>query len=366
MMYETARLIALHALVVILTSRGALAAPPTDAELRAAVDGIAQESLEKPGAVGLSIAIARAGQVVVEAGYGLAEVEHRVPADGQTTFRIGSITKQFTAAAIMRLVEDGKIDLDAPFSDYYPHFPNPDDKITVRHLLTHTSGIKSYTEVREFWDEGVSRELTPAQLLDYVRDAPPAFEPGAQWAYNNTAYYLLGPIIEEAAGMSYADYLQQTFFDPLELTRTRHDSNTDVIPNRAQGYLFDDVELHNDRLIGMANPGAAGALIASAGDLVRWSIALHSGHVVNDDSYEQMITPFILTDGSSTGYGFGLGIGDAHGRPAIQHGGGIFGFNSQLTYLVEADLHVAVISNSMTRSGAVAAEIIREAMADAE
>ena len=339
--------------VLVLAGSAAAAEPPTDAELIELVDTMAAEALDRPGAVGLSIAVARGGSVVLEKAYGLAEVEHGVPADAETMFRIGSVTKQYTAAAIMKLVEDGKLTLDETVEGYFPDYPLEGRAVTIRHLLTHTSGIPSYTSIDEFWETGVSRELTVEELLAYVEDEPFDFEPGEQWSYNNTAYYMLGPIIEEASGKTYPDYLQETFFEPLGLDRTRYDSNRDIMMNRAQGYDFDrEAEvLRNDGLIGMANPGAAGALVSTAGDLVRWGMALSDGRVVSTESYQQMITPYELPDGEDTGYGFGLGVRDQHDRACVSHGGGIFGFNSMLTHFPEDDLYVAVISNGRANSG---------------
>lgn len=349
----------------LLATTLAAAAPPSDDELTDAIEQAVQDALDMPGAVGLSVAVAIDGRMIVDDGYGIAELEHDVAADKSTMFRIASITKQFSAAAIMGLVEDGMLSLDASIDAYFPDYPFDGRTVTVRQLLNHTSGIPGYTEVGTFWQTGVTRELTTDELLDYVDELPFDFEPGEQMKYNNTAYYMLGPIIEQVTGSAYTDYLQDEFFTPLNLDRTRYDSNRAMIRNRAQGYDFNSTtgEFFNDRLIGMDNPGAAGGILSTAGDLVRWQQALSTGKVVSTESYTLMTTPTVLPDGTDTGYGFGLEMRDIEERPNISHGGGIFGFNSMLTYYPATDdqpaIHIAVISNGAVNAGGLAQRLAR-------
>ena len=340
----------------------AQAAPPSDEQLISTVEALAAKELQEPGGVGLSIAIARGGEIIHAAGYGLAEVEHGVKANAETTFRIGSITKQFSAALVMKLREQGKLSLDDEITRYFPEYPMQGHTVTVRHLLNHTSGIKSYTGVPEFWVTGGPRELTVDELLAYVKDVDFDFAPGEQYKYNNTAYYMIGSVIAQASGMSYCEYLQNEICTPMSLGRTQCDSNAAIIPNRAQGYGFSDGKLVNDRLIGMDNPGAAGMMLATARDLVAWNQALVDGKVVNEESFKLMTTPNVLPSGKSTGYGFGLSMGEFEGHPTIGHGGGIFGFNSMLTYYPDDDLYIAVISNGGVNSGKLAKDIARAAL----
>ncbi len=205
-------------------------------------------------------------------------------------------------------------------------------------------------------------ELTHDELLALVKDAPFEFEPGSDWRYSNTGYYLLGMVIEKVAGRSYAEQLQAELCAPLGLARTRYDSNRDLIENRAQGYTLDDGQLVNDQVIGMAQPGAAGGILSTAGDLVRWLLALCSGKVVQPESFARMCAPTVLPNGHDTRYGFGLGMDEWGGKPRVQHGGGIFGFNSMLFWLPDEDLHVAVISNGETLSSAKLADAIAYAV----
>lgn len=328
------------------------------AQLEARVDALAAEYLAKPGGVGLSVAVARKGEVVLAKGYGLADVEFDVKADADTLFRIGSITKQFTSAALMRLVERGKLSLDDDLSKYVPSFPLQGKHVTLRQLLTHTSGIPSYTDIGEEWTKKWPLELSHDELLALVKDKPFDFEPGTKWAYDNTGYYLLGMVLESVAGKPYPEVLKEELFEPLKLARTRYDSNVDVIKNRAQGYAMDRSGVVNDQPLGTSQPGAAGALISTARELVLWQMALTSGRVVKPESFALMTTPTVLPDGKDTHYGFGLAIDDLDGRARVQHGGGIFGFNSMLMWLREADVHVAVISNGERVSSAKLADEI--------
>ncbi|MEM6702689.1 MAG: serine hydrolase domain-containing protein [Acidobacteriota bacterium] len=313
-------------------------------EARARIQTLVEEALAGR-AVGLSVALAYDGNILLEEGYGTIEVEHDVATNAESIFRIGSITKQFTAALVMKQVESGKIGLDDPISKFVD-YPTQGKEVTVRHLLTHTSGIKSYTGLGAEWIKTVPLEMTHEELLGLVDDLPFDFDPGTKYRYNNTGYYLLGVILEEVSGKSFAELLAEEITDPLELTRTRYGSNGDIIRNRAQGYEFRNGELANDDLIGMSQPGAAGAMLSTAGDLLRWQRALRAGQVVSAKSYEQMITPYTLSDGESTDYGFGLSMDEADGLRRVQHGGGINGFNSMLAHFPDTGVGVAVISNS--------------------
>lgn len=325
------------------------------------IEGIAAKALSQPNAVGLSIAVAKGDKVVFSRCFGKADLETGFAGDKDTLFRIGSVTKQFTAAAVMRLVEQGKLSLDDTLSKLLPDFPATPKPVTLRQLLNHTSGIWSYTENEKFMEREATLELTPAELIATFKDHAPDFEPGTRWNYSNSGYYLLGEIIAKASGKSYAQFVQDELLTPNGLIRTRYESNREIISNRAQGYSFEGGKLFNDRSIGADVPGAAGSLISSAEGLVRWNLALISGKVVSAKSYEQMTTQAMLPSGKGTHYGFGLQIDEWEGRRRISHGGGIFGFTSQLTYLPKDELTIAVISNCDAFSpGKVADSIARE------
>lgn len=327
------------------------------------VDELAATALDKPGAVGFSLAIARGDRIILSKAYGKADLENAVPATEDSVFRIASVTKQFTAAAILHLAEQHKLALDDDIARYVS-FPTPHATITVRHLLSHTSGIKNYTDLPDFFDTVAPRDLFSKEVLDLVRGQPLDFEPGTKWAYSNTNYHLLGMIIEKVSGAPYAEYLQREFFTPLGLTHTRYDTAADIIPHRARGYALINGAPANASHLSMTIPFAAGGLLSTARDLVQWQLALQSGRVISPASYKQMTTPGTLTDGSSTRYGYGLFLDEIDGHPNTMHEGGIPGFNSILVHFTKEDLTIAVLSNSpATSAGLLAARVAEAAFA---
>ncbi|MBL8750132.1 MAG: beta-lactamase family protein [Planctomycetes bacterium] len=316
----------------------------------AKVDALVAARVAKADAVGFSVGVAQKGEVLLAKGYGLADAEWRIPATADTRFRIGSVTKQFTAALVMRLVEQKKIALDDGLEKYVPEFPLQGKKVTVQMLLDHTSGIPNYTDIGKEWEKVVPLELTHGELLALVDGKPFDFEPGTEWRYDNTGYYLLGMVLEKVHGKSYADVVRDELSGPLGLADTMYGHNQDVIERRAHGYTMRAGKRVNADHLGMTQPGAAGALLSTGADLVRWSMALAGGKVVSTTSYERMTQATVLPNGRDTGYGFGLMRNEVLGRPAIFHGGGIHGFNSMLLHLPGDDLHVAVIGNAEAAS----------------
>ena len=323
-------------------------APPADpGRIEAVADSIVHHALATDVAPGITVAVARDGEVVLEKGYGTADVEMGVVAGPATVYRIGSITKQFTAAVVMRLVEQGRLSLDAPITDYLPDYPAQGRTVTIRHLLTHTSGIPSYTGLGEtFWSKA-RLDLTEAELIALFDELPYDFEPGADYRYNNSAYYLLGVVIGEVTGTPYPEHLESTLLAELGLEHTLYCDNTRIVPGRAEGYAYTEADgLVNAEYISMANPGAAGAMCSTVGDLVRWTEGLHDGDVVSPSSLGAMTTPAVLTSGDTTSYGFGLGLGELEGHRRVSHGGGINGFTSFLAHYPDDGLTVAVLTNS--------------------
>lgn len=339
----------------------AAATPPlSDQEIVSRTKAVIEQVIKRPEAVGLSVSVGRADRVLLEEGAGIADLEFDVPANAQTMFRMGSVTKQYTAAGIMKLVERGKLGLDDDVRKHVPAFDFGGRIVTIRQLLNHTSGVPNYTNVPRFMAEYAPRDLTHEQLLATIKDVKADFEPGKGWNYSNTGYYVLGMVIEAVDGRPYARFMQEEFFTPLGLTRTRYGSEREIIRNRAQGYALDPNGVRlNDSLISMNVPGGAGALSASAGDMVRWQIALTGGRAVTADSYRQMTESTVAAGQGGARYGFGLNVGGSEGRRRISHSGGIQGFNSVLVYLPDTGLHVAVVSNSeAVPSTAVGEQII--------
>ena len=290
--------------VILLSVALLLAAPlsaqqPAPAQVRAGVDSIALAALRQDLTPGLSIAVVRGTDTLVMKGYGLADVEHDVPVTDRTVFRIGSLTKQFTSAAVMKLVEEGRIRLDATIADYLPQYDGSGRGVTIHQLLNHTSGIPSYTGLGEaFWEKS-RLDLTHEQMLEMFEDDPLEFMPGTSWSYNNSGYYLLGMVIEAVTGESYEEYLARTQWQPLGLEQTSYCRQAEIIPHRAEGYAVEAGVVINAPPLSMNLPGAAGALCSTPRDLVRWNDALTSGDVVNAPSYATMIAPTRLSNDST-------------------------------------------------------------------
>lgn len=327
---------------------GETPAPPDGArDLPAeALRALAAEALRAHPAPGLSVGVSRGGETVFAEGFGLADLEHRVPATADTVYRIGSVTKQFTAAATMALVEDGRLDLDADLRDYLPDYDAQGFSIPVERLLNHTSGIKGYTEMEEFWAQA-RLDLDHEAMTALFGGAPFEFEPGDRYQYNNSGYYLLGVLIEQLSGTTYTGFLEERFFRPLGLERTRYLDNAPIVPDRAAGYEPDgEGGFRNDEPISMRLPYAAGSLGASVRDLLAWQRALVAGEAVSPASYERMTAPGELVGGAEVPYGYGLALGREHGLAKVSHGGGINGFRAQLAYYPEVELGIAVLINS--------------------
>lgn len=298
------------------------------------------------GGPGVAVIVVQDGKTLLRKGYGLADLERNVPIAPEMIFRIGSITKQYTAVAVLQLVKEGKVSLDDPLSKYVPGFPNAEN-VTVRHLLTHTSGIKSYTDVPSFMQH-LREDMTPMQIVETVRNEPADFAPGAKWAYNNSGYIFLGIIIEKAGGMPYAEYMQKKLFAPLGLTHTFVGDETRVVSGRALGYeLGPDGKFRHARYISMTQPYAAGAIESNVDDLAKWNELLLSGKVLDPELLKLAWTASKTNDGKPTGYGFGWQVSDEDGVRFIEHGGGIMGFVSHGTLVPEKKLYVAMLHNAL-------------------
>ena len=334
----------------------------SDAEVTRRVDAAIAQVLARPETAGLSVAVARGDRIIVERGAGVADVDAKRPADAATEFRIGSVTKQFTAAAIMKLVEQGKLRLDDPLAKYVPDFDTGGRTVTIRQMLNHASGIPNYTNP-EFIKIAGKPDLTRKEVLDLVSGKPFDFEPGTGWRYSNTNYFLLGLIVEKLNGRPYADVLQREFFEPLGLKRSRYDNGA-AVPDSAQGYAYNpaDGTLRMADSRNMGGPFAAGAIASTAGDLLRWQIALTGGRAVSPASFQQMIGSTVKTGQGDAAYGFGLMVDSLGGMRRIWHNGGINGFNSVLTWWPDLGLRIAVISNSEGLSSEAVEQLIVAAL----
>jgi len=285
-----------------------------------------------------SVLVARDGKTLLDKGYGFANLEWQIPDTPTTKFRIGSITKQFTAASILLLEERGKLKTDDPVKKYMPDAPAAWDKVTIFHLLTHTSGIPSFTSFPDLPKRQLEA-MTPQQLVDWFRDKPLEFEPGTKWNYSNSGYVLLGYLIEKISGQSYADFVQQNIFTPLGMKDSGYDSNSAIIERRAAGYAPGKNGPENAGFVNMTVPLSAGGLYSTTEDLLRWEQGLFGGKLLSPASLAKMTTPF------KEDYAFGLGVSSQGGHKAITHDGGIQGFNTSMIYYPDEKLVIEVLAN---------------------
>jgi CubicO group peptidase (beta-lactamase class C family) len=285
-----------------------------------------------------SVLIARDSGVVFEKSFGSANLEWNIPNSPTTKFRLGSITKQFTAASILLLEERGKLKIDDPVKTYLPDAPAAWDRITIFNLLTHSSGIPNFTSFPNY------RSIepfatTPEKLVALFRDKPLDFAPGEKYVYSNSGYVLLGYLIEKVAGQSYESFVQQNIFTPLGMKDSGYDSNSAIIDRRAAGYTLTPKGFTNAGFIDMTIPFSAGALYSTTEDLLRWEQGIFGGKVVSAASLKKMTTPF------KGGYAFGLLINTNSGRTAVFHNGGIEGFNTAMAYYPDSTVTVIVLGN---------------------
>lgn len=343
------------------TSPGELAAF-ADAQLSAAYPA------GEPGAAAL---VRWKGKVVLRKGYGLASVELAVPVTPEQVFEIGSVTKQFTAAGILMLAERGKLALSDPITKYLPDFPTGDQTVTLEHLLTHTSGVPSYTEMPEWvprWREDMSLET----LIGLFRGKPLEFVPGQRWSYSNSGYVLLGAVIEKASGKSYEELVETEIFAPLGMTHTRYGHQEELVPGRVEGYAKDAKGYAPAPYLSLTQPYSAGALMSTVDDLARWIDALEADELLTAAARQRMLTPATLRggdqDGLSTRYGLGMQAAEIAGHAVKEHGGGIHGFASILLTVPDERLQVVILSNNpggKESPSALARRIARKALGEA-
>jgi CubicO group peptidase (beta-lactamase class C family) len=303
----------------------------------ARMDQVVQSYVSSKRFMGSAL-VARGGEILFDKGYGFADLEWNIPNTPQTRFRLGSVTKQFTAACILLLEERGKLKTDALVKTYMPDAPAAWDKVTLFHVLTHTSGIPSFTGFPEYATFKLSAN-TAEQLVARFREKPLEFAPGERWNYSNSGFVLLGYLIEKITGQPYEKFVQENIFTPLGMKDSGYDSNSAIIPRRASGYIPGRNGPENAPFIHMTVPHAAGALYSTTQDLLRWEQGLFGGRVLSEASLKKMTTPY------KNNYAFGLFAVEAHGRTVISHGGGIEGFNTSQAYYPLDKLTVVVLGN---------------------
>jgi len=313
------------------------------------VDAFVAAEMREQRIPGLALSVLRDGKPVKAQGYGLANVELNVAVKPETVFQTGSVGKQFTATAVMMLVEEGKVGLDDKLSKYLDGTPTSWKDVTVRNLLTHTSGIADYTD-SEYTKAGglinLRGDYTEAELYQRFVQLPLNFETGTKWKYSNTGYALLGFVIHRVTGEFYGDFLQERVFRPLGMNATRIISEADIVPNRASGYELVKGEIKNQEWVSATlNTTADGALYTNVVDLGKWDAALYTEKLLKRGSFEQMWTPVRLKDGKTYPYGFGWFLNEVNGHRLIEHDGAWQGFTMNISRYVDNGLTVIVMTN---------------------
>jgi CubicO group peptidase (beta-lactamase class C family) len=346
-----------QAIIVVLLSLFismfvSLAVPPQPAsakrleidDLTAYLDQVFRQAYpdDEPGG---AVLVVKDGETLLREGYGIADMELGVPVTPDMVFRLGSLTKQFTAVIVMMLAEENVLSLQDEITTHLPDYPPPAQVVTIEHLLTHTSGIPSYTDNSEVM-ASADQDRTVDEVIAIFEDEPLQFAPGSQWRYSNSGYFLLGAIIEAVTDKTYAEVVQERIFDPLEMRNSYYGNFEQIIPGRARGYHREEDIYTNAPTISMTMPYAAGSLLSTVDDLARWDAALHAGELLPREVLDRMWSAYTLTNGEETGYGYGWMIADFDNKRVLQHGGGIHGFSTFALSVPEEKVYVAVLSNN--------------------
>ncbi len=308
-----------------------------------AIDDYVQAQMQRQHVPGVALGVVLKGKFVKEKGYGLADVERNVPVTTDTVFEIGSITKQFTATAIMLLVDGGKISLDDKISRYRDGLPEAWRAVTIRQLLSHTSGIPDYEAIMGY---GSYRNIMTAdQVIALAASKPMDFAPGTQWHYSNTGYFLLTLALEKITNQPYFQFVQAHLLTPLGMTHTRSSEPRDIIPLRAAGYAFENGRLENRDPIQPTATGGAAMLVSTLGDMAKWGAEILTPTLLREKDYDLMWANTPLADGTPSGYGFGWFVAPKHGHRALEHSGGTAGFTCDMLCLLDDRLVVIVLTN---------------------
>lgn len=298
----------------------------------------------EPGGV---VMVAKNGQIIYEKAFGMANMELDVPINDSTIFYIGSNTKQFTAVAILQLMEKGKIQLHDTLGRYISSCPYPVSSITIQQLLSHTSGLgdNNETEAYKLIDR---KDVTPIELVNYFINLPMDFAPGSKWAYNNANFYILGYLIEKLTSKSYADYVTENIFSPAGMSDTYMGKELSIIKNRAPGYTNFRMGIQNTRITTIGALYSSGGIQSTTEDMLKWNRALKTGKLLKPKIVQLLYTPQILLNGKVTSYGMGFHLQELHGSPALRHGGLVEGFTSETLYLPQEDVYIVMLLNEET------------------
>lgn len=336
-------------------------------DLAASIDQAAVAAVKAGETPGMQVAVVKNGAVILLKSYGSANLEQRVPVVNESIFRVGSVTKQFTAAALLLLAEQGKLSVQDKLSKYYPNFPRGND-ITLDEMLHHTSGIHNYTSEPNFVNDGMVHRTTD-EMVEFIGKMPKTqdFEPGTDWSYSNSAYFILGGVVEKVSGASLTTVFKTKLFAPSGMTRSALDDETQIVRGRASGYSGTAPgAFTNAPFISMSIPGGAGSIRSTAEDLAKWNAALFGGKILKAESLAAMLAPGKLINGETSGaaiakmmaqagqpaaahseYGYALFLTELEGHRKIDHGGGIYGFSSSLAEFPDDRTTVVVLCNSI-------------------
>lgn len=287
--------------------------------------------------------VAKGGKIIYEKAFGKTNIELNVNLKTESVFQLGSMTKQFTAIAILMLEEQGKLDIKQPVSKYISDYPSG-DSITLHHLLTHTSGIKDFTKMKTLRDIA-QKEMTPKMMVDFFMNEPIDFKPGEKFDYNNSGYVLLGYIIEIVSGETYEDYIQKHIFKKIEMNNSRYATDRQIIAKRAYGYQKIESGYVNKTIINFSVPFASGALMSTISDMLKWQNALNQNILLKSENSQKALRKYKLNSGEEFTYGYGWHIKDLKGTPSREHGGSIFGFKTMGVYIPSEDIYVIGLSN---------------------
>ena len=293
---------------------------------------------------GVAVLVAQKGNIIYQKGFGMANLELDALMQADNVFKIASLTKQFTGVAILQLMEQGKLDLQDDITKFIPGYPTQGNKITIEHLLTHTSGIQDFSSMKDY-PARMNLDVTPTEMIDHFKNEPLRFTPGTKWEYSNSGYFLLGYIIEKITGKSYGEYLEENIFKPVGMSSSLYYSQIKIVRNRVDGYTLGATGFENAQPVSMTQPYAAGAIQSTVGDLFKFHQALNSFKLLKKETLSKALTPYKLPDGKVTDYGYGLRVGYVYQSPSIWHAGRINGFVTKQVYLPKEDVFVVALSN---------------------
>lgn len=311
--------------------------------LEARIDSLILKNFSDKNGPGGAFMVARQGKAIYQKAYGKANLELGADMVPENVFQLGSMTKQFTAVAILILEEQGKLNTGDPVSRYVPDYPGG-SKIMLHHLLTHTSGIKDFTKMKSLSDIA-QREMAPKMMVDFFKDEPADFAPGEKFEYNNSGYVLLGYIIELVSKETYEDFVKKHIFDKAGMDQSRYASDRKVIARRAYGYHKKEYGYVNKTAISFSVPFSSGSLMSTTGDMLKWQNALNRNLLMGKAAAGKAFRRYRLNSGEEFSYGYGWHLKDINGMPSREHGGSIFGFKTMGVYIPEKDIYVVGFSN---------------------